>query len=195
MLEQKRLASLRFIEVQYQVDGSVLAASSTTDLASINTELAEQEQLLSKAREDSERYAGGLIRNVIELRVEVTELSVALLRQRKVLMVNGVTPPSAKPATAAPPSGTLLELEDEITRKVAEIESTEAEARRYSGGLLQVTLLVRAETEKMTLAMLEQRRLVLKYQIGLPTIGGTAAERSAQPKAPGKVVGDKEALQ
>lgn len=195
MLEQKRAAALRFVDVQYRVEGRTAERIAATEIAQLANDLAEQEAAVVSAKQQLDQYAGGLIRVVVAMRVEVVELNVALLKQKQLLSAHGVALPAAKVTVAAPPAEALVQLEEEIRRKAAEIENTEAEARRYSGGLIQVSLLMRAETEKMTLSMLDQRRLVLKYQIGLPAIGSAATEGSQQIKAPGKVVNDKEALQ
>ena len=195
MLEQKRAAALRFIDLRYQVDGQPFLPPPASDLALIGDEIAEQEKLLGKAREEFERFSGGLIRVVIEMRVEIGELTLAILRQRQILLSHGITLPAHKVPVGATSPELLAEIEGEIQRKTTEIENTEAEARRYTGGLIQVTLLMRAETEKLSLAMLQQRRLSLKYQIGLPTIGVPAGGNRGSTKPPGKIVDDKEALQ
>lgn len=195
MLEQKRAAVLRFVDVQYRIDGRAVERANAAELSQLANDLGGQEAELAKAKQQLDQYAGGLIRTIIAMRVEVAELNVALLRQKQLLSAHGIVPPTTTTKIASPQAETLGEIEEEIRRKSAEIERTEAEARRYSGGLIQVSLLMRAETEKMTLAMLDQRRLVLKYQIGLPAVSSPAAEGSKQIKAPGKVVSDKEALQ
>ena len=186
MLEQKRAAALRFIALRYQVDGQPFLPPPASDLALIGDEIAEQEKLLGKAREEFERFSGGLIRVVIEMRVEIGELTLAILRQRQILLSHGITLPAHKVPVGATSPELLAEIEG---------ENTEAEARRYTGGVIQVTLLMRAETEKLSLAMLQQRRLSLKYQIGLPTIGVPAGGNRGSTKPPGKIVDDKEALQ
>lgn len=195
MLEQKRAAVLRFVDVQYRVDGRTVERADAAELSQLANDLGEQEAELAKAKHQLDLYAGGLIRTIIAMRVEVAELNVVLLRQKQLLSAHSIVPPTTTTKITSPPAEALGELEEEIRRKSTEIERTEAEARRYSGGLIQVSLLMRAETEKMTLAMLDQRRLVLKYQIGLPAVGSPAGEGSKQIKAPGKVVSDKEALQ
>lgn len=195
MLEQKRAATLRFVDLRYQVDGKPVSPPSANDFALISKEIVEQEQLLSRAKEELEKFSGGLIRVVVEMRVEVGQLSLALLRQRQMLLSYGMALPASRMSVAAESPESLSDIDDEIRRKTTEIENTEAEARRYTGGLIQVTLLMRAETEKLTLAMLEQKRLSLKYQIGLPTLGPPTSSGRSSTRPPGNVVNDKEALQ
>lgn len=195
ILQQKRAATLRLVDVQYRIDGRAASPPSPDDFAKLEADLQEQEVALADAKAQLDQYVGGLIRVVVALRVEAAELNIALLKQKKLLMAQGLALPTAKVVVATPPAETIAQLEDEIRQKTAEIEITEAEARRYTGGLIQVSLLLRAETEKMTLSMLNNRRLVLKYQIGLPTMESSVLDGGRRVKAPGKVVNDKEALQ
>jgi hypothetical protein len=75
--------------------------------------------------------------------------------------------PFVPPASA---NDLLRSVEQEITDNQAKITRQEAETARYSGGLVQAMSLSTLATLRQTQAMLEQKRLALKY--GLPQYVG-----------------------
>ena len=78
---------------------------------------------------------------------------------------------------AAAAAGALAAVEQEIATTRAKLQEAVAEADRYSGGLLQAMSLSTVATTRNSLAMLEQRRLALKYS--LPQFVGFSGERAA----------------
>jgi hypothetical protein len=72
-----------------------------------------------------------------------------------------------KPFVPPDPANDLLRgVEQEIAGNLAQIRSQEVEAARYSGGLVLAMSLSTLATMRQTQAMLDQKRLALKY--GLP---------------------------
>ncbi len=93
----------------------------------------------------------------------------------------------------APASADMLdEIQKDIQETENKIEATEKEASQYSGGLIQVTLLMNAETQKMTLAALQQKYYISKYGIPLARVDFDASKD--QKMLPGKITKDKDAL-
>jgi hypothetical protein len=83
------------------------------------------------------------------------------------------------PASAAQ---MLQDVEQEVATNAEKIRGQEAEAARYNGGLTQAMSLATLETMRQTQAMLDQRRVSLKY--GLPQyIGFNAGSVSSSPAA------------
>lgn len=195
MLQQKRAAIVRFVNLDYVVNGHRVDDPSNGDLEKISADIAAQKRQVSQAKGEADKYSGGLIRSVLELRLAVDGLTLALLEQKKMALTYGVALPALRRQPPPVDSGTLAKVEEEIKQKANAIGIAEREAQRYSGGLVLATLLARIETERLALAMLDQRRLSLKYQMGLPVLGDALSSRETISKMPGRAVGDKEALQ
>lgn len=195
MLQQKRAAIVRFVNLDYVVNGRRVDDSSNGDLEKISAEIIAQKKQVSQAKAEADKYSGGLIRSVLELRLAVDELTLALLEQKKTTLTYGMALPLLRRQPPPVDSDALTKVEEEIMQKRNAIGIAEREAQRYSGGLVLATLLARIETERLALAMLDQRRLSLKYQMGLPVLGDALSSRETVSKTPGKAVGDKEALQ
>jgi hypothetical protein len=64
---------------------------------------------------------------------------------------------------SAATSRTLAEVEEQIAANESKIKQQEVEAARYIGGLTRALSLATLETLRQTHAMLEQRRVGLKY--------------------------------
>lgn len=194
MLQQKRLALLRFVNVTYQVEGRPVGPASEEELAIIDKDLGEEAVKAADAKAELAKYAGGLIRTLIAARLATVELTIAGLEQRRLLLKHRLVLPAMQPQPTPNHAEALAALEQDIKLKEQAIAAGKAEASQYSGGLIQGVLLSRIETDKLTLSLLEQRRAALKHGINYPMMGD-AAKAEAPPKPPGKVVGDKEALQ
>lgn len=74
-----------------------------------------------------------------------------------------------------------------------EIQSDERESSRYEGGLVKVLIDMRLETNKESLAMLEQRYLAAKYGTQLPALPSQTTG-SSKPGNIHQIVPDKDAL-
>lgn len=190
LLLQKQRALLRFVDLKYVVDGAPVAAASTSELEALDKDIGETERKLAEARAEAAKYTGGGILAFIAMRTAMEETTLTALHQTRLMRKYGLAIPKAAEAQPGPPDvDRLAALDSEIAAKRAAISMAEEEAARY-GGLLQVTALIRAATEKVTVAMLEQQRIAVKYGIAYP-------QGPQTPKAvhPGRVVNDKEALQ
>lgn len=191
MLLQKRAAILRFVDLKFTVNGELIAPASPSELEVIESDLLETTRALREAREESTNFTGGVILTFITMRIAIEEATLAALRQKKLMRKYGLAlPAGAVPQPHEPDVDQLASLAREIAEKQRAITAAEEEAARYSGGLLQVTALLRAATERATLAMLEQQRVALKFGITYPQ-----GARKPESREPGRVVTDKEALQ
>jgi hypothetical protein len=191
MLMQKQAALLRFVDLRYVVTGQAVAPASPSEVEAIDTDIASTTQNLTEAREEAAKYAGGAILAFVGMRIAVEETTLAALHQKKLMMKYGLALPVRAVQQAQPPDpDRLAALDREIAERQKAITAAEAEAARYSGGLLQLTALVKTATERATLAMLDQQRVAVKYGIAYPQI-----QQPSKPAGPGRVVTDKEALQ
>ncbi len=133
--------------------------------ASLGGEIASvQEQIRSAEVEDS-RYTGGLVKSLIGARIAILKQTEAMLRQA------AVAPRQTMDTSTL---NRLHSIEKEAADNLIRISAQEVETARYSGGLIRATSLATLATLQQTQAMIDQRRLVLKY--------GLRQEVGAQPR-------------
>jgi hypothetical protein len=132
-------------------NGSALAELKS-DLAAIQSQITESE------KEDA-RYRGGLTKALTGSTIAILRQTEAILEQKIVSLRGGARPVMVSAAT----SPTLAEVEQQIATNESKIKLQEVEAARYSGGLTLAVSLATLETLRQTHAMLEQRRIALKY--------------------------------
>jgi hypothetical protein len=144
--------------------------STAADLAEVKSDLALVQSEIQVAQAEDERYSGGLVKALIESRVEVLRQTEAMLQQKLLSIKTGTSvrytvdgKTFSLPATA---HQLLGEIENAINESETKIQAQEAEVARFSGGLVQAMALSTLETMRQTHAMLEQKRVSLKY--GLP---------------------------
>ncbi len=125
---------------------------------------------------------GGLVKALIEARLATLKQTRAMLAQRATagdLNIALRYTVDGKPFTL--PEGTagvLTAVEQEIASTKAQIAAGQAEVAKYSGGVVLAMSLATVATLQQSLAMLEQKRLSLKY--GLPQfIGFAESNKSA----------------
>lgn len=149
------------------------------DIASIDAEIRRLE-------EEDVKFSGGLVKALIGSELHIYRQTRAMLQQRARSWLFGIGlsftvdgKPFVSPANAPEQ---LAAVEREVAETRAKVADAEAEAARYSGGLVQAMSLATAATVRNTLAMLEQHRLALKYS--LPQyIGFQRDDTSASPRS------------
>jgi hypothetical protein len=152
------------------------------DLASIDAEIRRVE-------EEDVKYSGGLVKALIGSELHIYRQTRAMLQQRARSWLFGIGlsfTVDGKPfVLSANAPEQLAAVEREVTETRARVADAEAEAARYSGGLVQAMSLANAATVRNTLAMLEQHRLALKYSlpqyIGFQRDDTSTSPRSAAP--------------
>ncbi|MFL5284772.1 MAG: hypothetical protein ACJ8AW_28305, partial [Rhodopila sp.] len=99
MLQQKRLSVLRGITLVFR-DDVPPAVAVTGDSDRIEQDLSKAQGELREAQFEADRYAGGLIKSLAEVRVTMTRMTITALEQQKLLRRYGIPMPSL-----APPAG------------------------------------------------------------------------------------------
>jgi hypothetical protein len=165
---------------------------TATPTPTVRVAIGEAEAELAAAQTDDAKYVGGLIKTLIAARIATIQQTIAMLKQRQAAAdlnislkytVDGhlFVPPADGAAQAAA-------VDSEIQSTKAKIVQQEAEAAKYSGGLVLSMTLAGVATSENTLAMLEQKRDALRF--GLPQFIGfasstpTAAPASSSQAAP-----------
>lgn len=151
--------------------------------AEIAADIAGIDARLRQAEAEDARLAGGLVKALLGSEMGILRQTRAMLQQRASSWTFGiglrysVDGQSFVPPPNAPEQ--LATVEAEIAQTKEKLAAAEAEAARYSGGLVQALSLSTVATIRNTLAMLEQRRLALKY--ALPQYVGFQGERPVAP--------------
>lgn len=141
---------------------------------SLGADISATQAEIQKAEEDDQKVTGGLVKSLISLRLATLRQTLALLDQRsKAIAARTTLQYTVDGKPFAPPSDApaqIAAVEKELADTAAKIVKQEAEVARYSGGLVQATAMATLATLRQTQAMLEQKRLALKY--GLPQFIG-----------------------
>jgi hypothetical protein len=164
-------------------------APTAAQTETIDAELTRVQSEISSADTENAKYAGGLIKSLITMRIETLRQTKAMLEQRKTSRAIGVTLKytiDGKPFTMTPAVKALLpELEREIQANNLKIAAAQNEVAKYSGGLVLAMSLSTLATLQQTGAMLDQRRLAIVYElpqyIGNASAGTTPAPAAAAP--------------
>lgn len=160
----------------------------------LDKDLVELHTAIEAADTEATQYRGGLILAQIQLRKSVLQTTEAMLLQKRKSLLRRlnlnyvVEAKEVKPASA----DQLAAIEKDMQDVEAKIKKALDEAAQYSGGLIQITLLMNVETQKMTLAALQHKYYTAKY--GIPFVA-VDFDKPQEKKAPvGKAVEDKDAL-
>jgi len=148
--------------------GHKLSPEEQQQLTALKQQLEIVQQEVAAAKEQRGNYTGGLIRALIDVRLEVLKVNEALLDQRVQAIESGAKITMVVQATKDDPIR-AAQLTAEIEAQKAKLAQAKAEADRYSGGLLQGLSLMSVATVGNTIAMLEQQYLLAKYGLALPT--------------------------
>lgn len=125
------------------------------ELESIRTEIGAAEK-------KNAALAGGLVKALVEARLEILKTTEALVQQRIHAIESGAKIDVA--VKGAEPDPELAQaLEAQIAEQQEEVEEARREAARYSGGLVAAMKGATLATSEQTLAMLKQRYLSAKY--------------------------------
>ena len=153
------------------------------DTTSLKADVAAIQEQIKVAETENARYTGGLVKSLIVARLEILRQTEAMLQQRLKASTYGISlryTVDGKPFLPPASSAELLRaVEQEVADNQAKITRQQAEVARYSGGLVQAMSLSTLETLKQTQAMLEQKRLALKY--GLPQYVGFQSRADSAP--------------
>lgn len=155
--------------------------------AEIAADIAAIDARLRQAEAEDARLAGGLVKALLGSEMGILRQTRAMLQQRASSWTFGIGlrySVDGKPFVPPPDAPEqLATVEADIAQTREKLAAAEAEADRYSGGLVQALSLSTVATMRNSLAMLEQRRLALKY--ALPQFIGFQGEPPAAPTAAG----------
>jgi hypothetical protein len=140
-------------------------AGSQDMISSVASEIANVREQIRLAEAEDARFTGGLVKAQIGARIATLRQTEAMLLQRSSEIRLGVGPKHViSPADATQLQG----LEQELADNAERIRRQEAETARYSGGLVLALSYSTLATLHQTQAILDQRRLALKFGLNRP---------------------------
>ncbi len=171
-----------------------IGGPSTADLDKDITAVANE---LKLARAQRDLFSGGLVGIQTSLWVSTLESTNAMLERKRTSLLRGIQLVHEDGSEPQPADRSqFVDIDNQIAKAQREAETSEAEAARYTGGLIQTMALVSAATSRSSVALLEQQRVVLQYGIGIPALtrhsGGS--ETPLKPAPVGKSATDADAL-
>ncbi len=154
----------------------------------LQNEIAGLEQQIKEARTESEKYIGGLIKALLDSRIQILEHTKVMLKQRLAAGSYSVkinyTLDGKEYVPPADKDEILKNLESEALRVAQEIERVQKEADQSSGGLIRVTKLSIVAINQQQFAMLEMKRCALIYDIPLFAFEEVSTAPAKSPTVP-----------
>ncbi|WP_337058256.1 hypothetical protein [Pseudomonas sp. USHLN015] len=164
-----------------------LTAEQKALVSELQQELQKTKNEVAEARTSLAKYSGGLIKILIETRLEVLQTNEALLQQR-IHAIESDAPVTVQTQISTPDPVAATALANEISLANEKLASARADAAKYTGGLIVALKLSAIATQEQTLALLEQRYLSAKY--GLAITSTPAMKSSATQPDPAIAQGD-----
>ena len=173
----------------------VVIQEPATSTIEIDKDRASISNELSAAQSEAEKYSGGAIKALLDARVETLRHTLTMLDQKRTSILRRIALTysiESHPISPAP-NAILSALLEEIKSAESRIASAQADADRYSGGLVHSLKLMTLATEELSVAQLRMKFYTAKYSLPLPVLSPTSTNNQ-RVIPPGKVVSDKEAL-
>lgn len=188
----RRPLMFSYFKILFLIFLVLTGCSNVPSTEDIESDLSLLDKEIIEATTTVQDYSGGLLSVLANVRLETLQSTKAMLDQKKTGLKRYIpisysidgkkySPPENK-------NDLLQELNQDIESLKIDLVKAEKESEQYGGGLLGVLSLTKVATVKNSIAFLEQRRLLLKYDIPYYSILPTAS-KSNEPTfkpTPGK---------
>jgi hypothetical protein len=134
-------------------------------IAALQTDLKQVRTKIAATIDKNASLAGGLVKALVETRLEILKTTEALVEQRIHALESGAKI-TVSVAGTEPDEKLANQLREEIDSQLPELNAAKQEAAKYSGGLVGAMKEATVATQEQSIAMLRQRYLAAKY--GLP---------------------------
>tara|TARA_B110000503_G_C6938955_1_gene326051 strand:+ start:60 stop:638 length:579 start_codon:yes stop_codon:yes gene_type:complete len=176
----------------------LVGCAETVDTTQLDEEITKVQEQLDAARGELELYNGGGIHAMTQMQVKVLETTLAMLEQKRTswLMMVSLNYDVDNGAHCDSFLDDFDSLEADIASTAAEMDTAQSKADMYRGGLIRTMALAEVATHRMTLAVLNQRQLMAKWDIPLFAQSGIGASGDAAMEIipAGPVVSDEDAI-
>lgn len=158
------------------------------DLANVRSEIEATEA-------ESAKYSGGLVKAMIELRLQILQTTTAMLQQKRSSIIRKIDLKyNVDGETVQPDIERLKEIETDIIDAKSKLSDAESKAARYAGGLVQALALSNVAVRRLTVSQLQLAFYGEKYGISLPINLNLDKSKRKDGGSPGNVVEDNDAL-
>jgi hypothetical protein len=154
-----------------------LTAEQEQQLGNLRHELGRLDEAIASAKAEDERLAGGLVKALIAVRLEVLQTNRELINQRIHAIESGAEI-ETKVQAVKPDLARAAEIAAEIRTQEQELARSKAKAEEY-GGLVGAMAAASVATQEQTLAMLKQSYLQAKYGLFYPAVASGLAESAS----------------
>jgi hypothetical protein len=163
----------------------------------LDTDLADTRQKMKQLDSNRQKYEGGAIKNFMDLNYEILSATESMLEQKRLSTLRRLGLEyrvDSKPLQLAT-AETLKAIDEDRAAAQKKADAAQAEADRYTGGLIQAMALMKVQTERLSVSILNLKYYSAKYGIGLsvPAVGDSVSP-SPPKEPPGRIVKDRDAL-
>jgi hypothetical protein len=157
----QRIAAIIILSTWLCAGAAAAEPDLSQDIIAVRQQIADAERELAQ-------YQGGLIKVLVQARLETLRLSEAMLEQKELAEKSGATF-SYTLAAVAPDEKRARELLGDIDAAEKELADLEAKNAQYSGGLVKALSESSVATQRQSLAMLKQAYYVAHYGLYYPS--------------------------
>lgn len=150
--------------------------------AQFAAELTRTDDEIAEAMATDAALAGGLMKTLVAVRLEVLRTTRAILRQRLMAEASGAQLRLEVPATIPDPEA-AARLAQEIDVQQRQLDAARTDAARFTGGLVHALKMSTVATHEQSMSMLRQRYLVARYGLHVPSPGVPVSQQNAPTKA------------
>jgi hypothetical protein len=145
-------------------------------------ELKQTDDEIAEAMSQDANLAGGLLKALVAVRLEILRVTRAAMRQRIMAEQSGSPLIIRIPATVPDPE-LAAKLAQEIEVQNHALDGARAEAARFVGGLVHALKISTVATHEQALSMLRQRYLIARYGLSIPDIAAAQPRNNASAQA------------
>lgn len=149
-----------------------LSREEERQLDALRSDLDSVRKEVAAAQSELAQYSGGLVKGLLQARLEILKTSEALIQQR-IHAIEARSPVTVQTIATTPDPDRAAQIAQEIQAQEAELRKAEAEAAKYSGGLVKAFAATAVATHAQTLALLRQQYLIAKLGLPMPIISAT----------------------
>ncbi|WP_417673823.1 peptidoglycan-binding domain-containing protein [Roseibium sp.] len=153
------------------------AQDALVSVKTLQSDMNRIEDEIERAEAESGKYKGGALAVLSALNLETLRLTRSILEARIAAEQSGAPIEITVPAVKPDPEMAASILAD-IQRQTEIVDQAKSEAGN-SAGLMQALALTRYETERLTLAQLQQAWFRAQYGIAFPMTGAPQASQAA----------------
>jgi hypothetical protein len=178
--------------------GLVMALHGDPSTGDIDDDLKALRNEIESAAAESEKYSGGLLKALIDVRLETLRNTEAMLRQKRAAIFRRIQLSYSIEAREkrAAPNAELEEIKSEIEQAERRLADSNDKASQYSGGLVHSMAMLSMETDRLSVSQLRLKFYSAKWGLPVVWLGEKSGANGGDgvPALPGKVVPDREAL-